>query len=76
MKSLVRTIALAEYGEKMISYKAKNSEVKAKKDVLQKTQNVQLNTTSTAPAPEDQEKKVLSPVDKMKELIQSQRKGL
>lgn len=76
MKAITRSITLAEKGEKMISYKAKNSEVKSKKEILQKTQNVQLNTTTTAPNPEDQEKKVVSTVDKMKELIQAQRRGL
>lgn len=76
MKSLVRTIALAEYGEKMISYKAKNSEVKAKKDVLQKTQNVQLNTTSTAPAPEDAEKKIKAAPELLRDFLTRSKKGL
>ena len=76
MKTLTRTIALAEYGEKMIAYKAKNSEVKAKKDLLTSVQNVQLNPTGTNPAPEDPEQKVQTPKEKLEKYYASIRKGL
>lgn len=76
MKTLTRTIALAEYGEKMISYKAKNSEVKAKKDILTQTQNIQLNPTTTSPNPEDPGQKVQTPKEKLEKYYSSIRRGL
>lgn len=76
MKAVTRSITLAEKGEKMISYKSKASETKAKKEVLKSTQNIQLNTAGTNPTPEDPEVKIKSPAEKLRELRASQQKGL
>ncbi len=46
---LVKTIAFAEYGEKMLKFKSQNAAVQAKKELLQSTQNVKLDKPS-APA--------------------------
>jgi len=77
MQSITRTIALAEYGEKMLKFKSNNSKVEAKKELLDKVQNAQITTPGSAPNPETKEK-VISNVDKYKQqlLSQSQRKGL
>lgn len=62
MKQIARTIATAEYVEPMLKFKSKNSEVQAKKDLLNKVQNVQLTTPGTTVKPDDNaEKKPLSP---------------
>lgn len=63
MKAITKTIASAEYGEQMLKFKAKNSEVQAKKDLLSKVQNVQLTTPGTTVHPEDEKKKVMSPAE-------------
>lgn len=76
MKSIVRTITLAEKGEKMIKFKADNSKTQAKKEILTQTQNIQLNTSGQRVNPEDPEKTVKSPAEKLKELFASQKKGL
>lgn len=65
MKAITKTIASAEYGEQMLKFKAKNSEVQAKKDLLSKVQNVQLTTPGTTVKPDntDEKKKVMSPAE-------------
>jgi hypothetical protein len=65
MNKLTRTMALAEYGEKMIKFKAETAEAKAKKAILETTQNVQLKTPGSAVKVEDQTKKVYSPAEIM-----------
>jgi len=67
MKAIAKTIASAEYGEQMLKFKAKNSEVQAKKDLLNKVQNVQLSTPGTTVKPDDEKKKVLSPAEMLAE---------
>lgn len=76
MKAVVRSITLAEKGEKMIAYKANNSKVEAKKELLELTQNVQLNTSGSRVSPEDPEKKVLSAAEKIAKWQASHNKGL
>jgi hypothetical protein len=76
MKAVVRTITLAEKGEKMIAYKAANSKTEVKKEILANTQNVQLNSSSSHLNPDNPETKVVTPVDKLKEHFTSQKKGL
>lgn len=76
MKAVTRTITLAEKGEKMIAFKAEKRGTEVKKEILQKTQNVQLDQSGTVPQPEDPEKKTKSPVEIMKEYVASTRKGL
>ena len=44
MKAVARTVAAAEYAEKMIKFKADNSKSAAKKELLNATQNAQINT--------------------------------
>lgn len=72
MKAVVRTITLGEKGEKMISFKSKNSEAKAKADILKNTQNAQIKGQSTSPTPDAPENKE-SPLDKLKKTVQAQR---
>jgi preprotein translocase subunit Sss1 len=76
MKSVVRTITMAEKGEKMIAFKSASSKTAVKKEILQSTQNVQLNSTGTNLNPEDPEKKAPSVVDNLKQHFANQRKGL
>lgn len=63
MKQIARTIATAEFVEPMLKFKSKNSEVQAKKDLLNKVQNVQLTTPGTTVKPDDKEKKVMTPAE-------------
>lgn len=76
MKAITRSITLAEKGEKMLAFKAKNSETKAKKDILKTTQNIQLNTSGTNPTPEDPENKVQTAADKVREYKMQTSRGL
>jgi hypothetical protein len=76
MKAVVKTITMAEYGEKMLAHKANKSKVEAKKEVLKSVQNVQLNQPGTNIQPEDPEQKVISSVDKMREYVAQTRRGL
>lgn len=76
LKSVVRSITLAEKGEKMIAFKSKNSKAEAKAEILQTTQNVQLKGQSSIVNPEDPEKKVISPKEKLEKWYASQNKGL
>lgn len=76
MKAVVRTVTLAEKGEKMIAWKSKNSEAKAKSDILKSTQNAQINGSSSTINPEDPEKKVKSPKELIQEHMSANKKGL
>ena len=76
MKAITRSITLAEKGEKMIAYKANKSKVEAKREILQSTQNIQLNTSGTNPTPEDPEKKAKTAVDLVKEWKTQSSRGL
>lgn len=49
---LTKAIALLEYGDKIAKYQYSQGQVAAKKEVLSKTQNVQLNTGGLPAAPE------------------------
>lgn len=76
MKAVVRSITLAEKGEKMIKFKSNQSEVKAKKEILEKTQNVQLNNPGTAVTPEDPEKKPIPLHEKVRMEMEKMKRGL
>jgi hypothetical protein len=76
MKAVVRSITLAEKGEKMIKFKADNSKNQAKAEILKKTQNVQLNTSGQRVSPEEPEKQVVGTAEKLKAHLASQKKGL
>lgn len=76
MKAVSRTVAAAEYAEQMVKFKAKNSQTLAKRELLQKVQNVQLTTSGTTVTPESEKKRELSPAEKIKAHLESQRKGL
>lgn len=66
MGKITRTLALAEYGDKMIKYHADKAKVSAKKEVLTQTQNVQLDTPKTSVAPDDASKQVKTPAERMR----------
>lgn len=74
MKAIARTITLAEKGEKMIKYKSETAEARAKKAILDKTQNAQLNNPGTQIKPENPEAKVLSPAELLAAHLAKQRK--
>lgn len=74
MKAITRSITLAEKGEKMIAFKSDNKATEVKKELLNKVQNVQLNSTSTPPNPETPDAKKKSPLELMKEYQQQQAK--
>lgn len=65
MKQLARTIMLAEKGEKFLKYGTETAEARAKKALLSKTQNVQLNTPGSAIVPEDPKTKVMTAAEKI-----------
>jgi len=65
MKAVARTVAAAEYAEKMVKFKAQSSKVEAKKELLDKVQNAQINSPGSAPVPEDPKKKILTPAEKL-----------
>ncbi len=72
MKKIAKTFALAEYGEQMIKYHANKAKVAAKKEILQTTQNVQLDTPGTSVAPDGQDSKKLSAADRYKKFLEQQ----
>jgi hypothetical protein len=72
MKEIAATVAARHYLEKMIKFKAQNSKVEAKKEILEKTQNAQIKNTSTTVQPEDAEKKVLTPAEQLKKFYSQQ----
>ncbi len=74
MTKLTRTLALAEYGEKMIKFKAETAEAKAKKSILETTQNVQLKTPGSAVKVDDPTKKVYTPQEIMAHHLAQQKK--
>jgi hypothetical protein len=74
MAKVVKTIALAEYGEKMIAFQAKKAATQAKKELLQSSQNVQLNRPSQPATPSaPTAAKDLSPAEKLAKFQESQR---
>jgi hypothetical protein len=76
MNDIVATIAARHYLEKMIKFKAQNSKVEAKKEILEKTQNAQIKNTGSVVQPEDQEKKILTPAEKIAKHLSANKKGL
>jgi hypothetical protein len=65
MKAVARTIAAAEYAEKMIRYKSQSAKVEGKKELLDKIQNPQIKSTGSSVQPESEGKKVLTPAQKL-----------
>lgn len=63
MKAVAKTIAAATYAEKMIKFKSQNAKVDAKKELLDKIQNPQINHTGSTVQPESEGKKVLTPTE-------------
>lgn len=76
MKSVARSITLAEKGEKMIAHKAGKSKVEAKKELLKTVQNVQLNPPGTNISPDSPETQVMSPAEKLRQFRLASQKGL
>jgi vancomycin resistance protein YoaR len=76
MNAIARSITLAEYGEKMLKDKVKNTATSVKKEILEKTQNAQIKNPGSVITPEDPEKKVQSTPDKVRQYFQSTSKGL
>ncbi len=74
MKAVTRTVAAAEYAEKMVKFKAQNSKAEAKREILAKTQNAQIQTPGSIVQPENPEQKVLSPAERMKSYLESLKK--
>jgi hypothetical protein len=74
MSKVVKTIAFAEYGEKMIAFQAKKAATQAKRELLQSSQNVQLNSPSRPAEPSaPTAQKDLSPAEKLAKWQESQR---
>lgn len=71
MKAVVRTITLAEKGEKMIAHKSNKSATQTKKEMLNNLQNVQLNTSGTVVQPENPDKKADTPTEKLTKYYES-----
>ena len=68
---LTKLIALAEYGDKISKYQYSQGQVAAKKELLQKTQNVQIPTGGLPAAPEQTEgEKPKTSTQKLKEHFQ------
>lgn len=74
MKMITRTITLAEEGEKMIKFKSENATARAKKDILDKVQNAQINQPGSAIQIEDPKAKVLTAAEKMAIYVEQQKK--
>lgn len=73
MKKVARTIALAEYGDKMIRYQAEKAKIAGKKELLQQTQNVQLDSTKRSAAPDAGSEKQMSVAEKMQKFMESKK---
>jgi hypothetical protein len=73
MKKVARTIALAEYGDKMIKFQAEKAKVSAKKEILSSTQNVQLESSKTSVAPDDGSEAKVSITDKFTKFMNAQK---
>ena len=65
MSRVARTITLAEKADKMVQYSSKTAEARAKKALLDKTQNAQIQRPGNPVAPSAPDKKVMSPADKI-----------
>lgn len=76
MKAIAKTIAAAEYAEKAIKFKYESGKVEAKKELLSKIQNPQIRSTGSAVQPESETKRELSPAEKLKQFVESTKKGL
>lgn len=76
MKAIARTIAAAEYAEKMVKFKADASKTEGKKEILSKIQNAQLKTTGSIVNPSDTETKIVSADQKLKAHKEAVRRGL
>jgi hypothetical protein len=77
MKAVTRTVAAAEYAERMIKFKTQSSKTTVKKELLSLTQNAQITTPGSRVSVEDPEKKVETIAQKTAKYIESQKqKGL
>lgn len=75
MTAISATIAKAEYAEKMLKFKADNSRVQGKKEILELTQNAQIKSPGSAAKPESEQKQK-SPMEIYREkLLSQQQKG-
>ncbi len=74
MKKVARTIALAEYGDKMIKHQAEKAKIAGKKEILHTTQNVQLDGSRRSAAPDAGSEKQLTPSEKMAKYMESQKR--
>jgi hypothetical protein len=76
MKAVARTVAAAEYAEKMVKFKAQTAKVEAKKEVLDRIQNPQIRSTGSVVQPESETEKKLTPAEKLAFHLKNTRKGL
>jgi hypothetical protein len=74
MNAITATIAKSEYAEKMIKFKSQNAKVEAKKEILDKLQNPQIKSTTSAPKPESEDKKEVPVKDRVKQHFDNQKK--
>lgn len=74
MSKITKTIALAEYGEKMVKFQAEKSKTAAKKEILQQTQNIQLEPPTRSVVPDEGSEKFMSAPEKMKKYLEAQRR--
>jgi hypothetical protein len=70
---LAKTLAIAEWGEKISQFRYKQGEVAGKKALLQSSQNVQITPVSSPPAPEV---KVDTPPPTSTELLMRQQQNI
>lgn len=73
-KKLVKTVAIAEFGESMSQFQYKQGKAAGEKSLLHSTQNIQLNTPSSHPTPEGPKEEVKeSSADITKRSMESKR---
>ncbi len=71
-KKLMKTLAIAELGEKVSKFRYEKGVVAGKKELLSSTQNAQITTTSTPPAPSSPEApKAPTSTEKLKKFHES-----
>lgn len=67
---LLRTLALAEWGENISRHQLAQGIVQGKKQLLMQAQNVQLNTPAIPPQPNQPDAKAQSPADRIKAQVE------
>lgn len=70
---LLRTLALAEFGESISNHQRQQGVVQGKKELLHKAQNVQLGNNIIPPTPNQPEPKQATPAEKMAVMVNSKK---